>query len=200
MDTKEKIIQAALDEFAENGYHGTKIKNICAKVGLNQASVNYHFNTKEALYRLVIERVFSIPDPLEVAYANASPDEPPEKLFRLWLDTSLDFTTSSNPFLKYRYRIVMKEFLNPSPIFHEIVENKLKARFLKIKEIIRKIFPETENDAEIDVATLLSLAQIMFFFNKPVITALTGSNEFTEKNKLMITGQIIANLLKKASE
>src|ERR1700730_18395330 len=40
--------------FAEHGYEGSSIRNIVANADVNQAAINYHFGSKEGLYRAVL--------------------------------------------------------------------------------------------------------------------------------------------------
>ena len=49
MDTKTKIVQAACELFAKNGYGGTSIRDIAAEAEVNVAGVNYHFKSKKSL-------------------------------------------------------------------------------------------------------------------------------------------------------
>lgn len=50
------IYTVAEDLFARHGYHGTSIRQITQKAGVNLAAINYHFGNKESLYRQVIIR------------------------------------------------------------------------------------------------------------------------------------------------
>ncbi|MCZ6675199.1 MAG: TetR/AcrR family transcriptional regulator [Verrucomicrobia bacterium] len=50
-DTQIKILEAAEAEFAEFGFVGASIRNITQRAGVNLASVNYHFGTKEQLIK-----------------------------------------------------------------------------------------------------------------------------------------------------
>jgi len=48
--TKEKILYAACDLFAKDGFAGTSVRIIAKEANVNIAAVNYHFNSKENLY------------------------------------------------------------------------------------------------------------------------------------------------------
>lgn len=48
--TRIKLIEAAEQEFAENGFRSASIRAITARAGANIAAVNYHFGTKEKLF------------------------------------------------------------------------------------------------------------------------------------------------------
>jgi AcrR family transcriptional regulator len=53
--TQIKVLEAAETEFAEFGFAGASIRNITQRAGVNIASVNYHFGSKEALIRQLLE-------------------------------------------------------------------------------------------------------------------------------------------------
>ncbi|PLX51280.1 MAG: hypothetical protein C0613_01410 [Desulfobulbaceae bacterium] len=55
-ETKIKIIRAAEELFAVNGFHHTSLRSITAKAGVNLAAVNYHFGSKEALLEAVFDQ------------------------------------------------------------------------------------------------------------------------------------------------
>jgi AcrR family transcriptional regulator len=48
--TKERILAAALDEFAEHGLAGARVDRIARRAVINKAMIYYHFDSKEALY------------------------------------------------------------------------------------------------------------------------------------------------------
>lgn len=54
--TKERILDAAEELFAEHGYAATSLRDISAKAGVNLAAINYHFRSKEGLLEAVIDR------------------------------------------------------------------------------------------------------------------------------------------------
>ena len=55
-DAPQRILAAATALFAQRGYDGTTTKEICEAAGVNIAAMHYHFDSKEALFRLIIER------------------------------------------------------------------------------------------------------------------------------------------------
>ncbi len=52
--TRAKIIDAAGPLFAESGYKGVTVRDIAAAAGTQPGALNYHFRSKEALYREVL--------------------------------------------------------------------------------------------------------------------------------------------------
>jgi AcrR family transcriptional regulator len=58
-ETKERILEAALREFAGHGFSGARMEAIARAAGINKAMLFYYFSSKENLYRTVLFGVFS---------------------------------------------------------------------------------------------------------------------------------------------
>ena len=56
IDTKERILDVGERLFADRGFPATSLRDITHEAGVNIASVNYHFGSKEALLGAVLER------------------------------------------------------------------------------------------------------------------------------------------------
>jgi AcrR family transcriptional regulator len=55
-ETQKRIVQAALELFVRNGYHGTSISDITRRVGLTKGALYAHFTSKgELLLRILKE-------------------------------------------------------------------------------------------------------------------------------------------------
>ena len=57
--TKERIFQAALNIFAQQGYEGARMDKIAAEVGINKASLYFHFKSKEEIFRELFQDIIS---------------------------------------------------------------------------------------------------------------------------------------------
>ena len=55
--TKERILLASVSLFAKNGYFGVSVKDIANVVGIKPASLYNHYESKEALWKAVLERI-----------------------------------------------------------------------------------------------------------------------------------------------
>src|SRR3954466_1727491 len=52
--TRQQLIEAAGQVFAEHGYRAATVREICMRAGANVASIHYHFGDKEKLYLEVL--------------------------------------------------------------------------------------------------------------------------------------------------
>ena len=53
-DTKREIVDAALELFATNGFHGTSMRDIARAAGVRESGIYHYFTNKEALLDAVI--------------------------------------------------------------------------------------------------------------------------------------------------
>jgi len=57
-DIKIRILRAAKKLFAENGFDGTSVRQICEEAGANVSLVSYHFGGKENVFAALFESFF----------------------------------------------------------------------------------------------------------------------------------------------
>ena len=56
-DTKERILEAALEMFSQNGYAGTNIRELSASLGLVKSGVYKHYESKEAIWNALLDEM-----------------------------------------------------------------------------------------------------------------------------------------------
>jgi AcrR family transcriptional regulator len=57
VDTRERILDVALDLFTEQGYDGTSLREIAEQLGVTKAALYYHFESKEDILRALHMRL-----------------------------------------------------------------------------------------------------------------------------------------------
>ncbi|MFZ4810921.1 MAG: TetR/AcrR family transcriptional regulator [Ilumatobacteraceae bacterium] len=56
--TRAKILAAALDLFSEQSFDGATTREIAARAGVTQGLLNYHFSSKDELWRAAVDDIF----------------------------------------------------------------------------------------------------------------------------------------------
>lgn len=56
--TRDRIVAAAVDLFAARSFDGASTREIAARAGVTQPLVNYHFHSKDELWRAAVDRLF----------------------------------------------------------------------------------------------------------------------------------------------
>ena len=58
-DTKDRILTAALEMFAQKGYEGTNIRELSASLGLVKSAIYKHYESKEAIWNALLDRMIA---------------------------------------------------------------------------------------------------------------------------------------------
>jgi AcrR family transcriptional regulator len=57
-ETRERIVEAAVECFAERGFRGASTREIATRAGTNQGLITYHFRSKDELWKAAADRIF----------------------------------------------------------------------------------------------------------------------------------------------
>lgn len=110
--TKSRILEEALVLFAENGYRGTNLRELAARLGLSKSALYKHYESKEAIWNALI-------DMLEAYYAERfgsvdnMPKTPESK------EELLSMTMGMIRFTVYDERIILTRKLLITEQFHD---------------------------------------------------------------------------------
>ena len=58
--TRDRIVAAAADLFSERSFDGATTREIAARAGVTQPLLNYHFRSKEELWRAAVDSLFGL--------------------------------------------------------------------------------------------------------------------------------------------
>ncbi len=141
-DTKQRILDAAESLFAREGFHNTSLRAITRQAEANLAAVNYHFGSKDALVRAVLERRLT---PLNQARrerlnrlretSGANGRRPGvEETLRAFIEPTLDFR-NSDPGAKDFVSLVGRALGEPDESVRKI--------FMRLMEPVFQLFFET---------------------------------------------------------
>ncbi len=108
--TKEKILDAALVSFAENGYKGTNLRDLAAGLGLSKSALYKHYVSKEDIWNVLLDR-------MEAYYIDrfGSPEKLPpvpkscEELITMTM-RMLDFTMHDEKIIMTRKILLIEQF------------------------------------------------------------------------------------------
>ncbi len=194
--TKNRIISAAIEEFAEHGYHAATIRDICKRAGVNIAAINYHFSGKAELYRRSLEMIFSFKQPLPCADKIKS-DSDLKSVMKSWIMAFL-YRGNDKKILENRLmeKIAYHEMLTPSVIFDEIFDAYLMPDVVSLEKILRKGLPPDTSEKEIKMRIFSVLGSCKFyFFQYRIVEKIWTEGDFLEDNMDMIVDYITAQSL-----
>jgi TetR/AcrR family transcriptional regulator len=120
--TKQKLLNAALEAFSENGFKGTSTRDIAERAGVHHPLITYHFKNKEELWRSAAKYVFrdfiaGLTEAQEL-HANDCPKARFAAMIRLYVHYA-----ASHPAL---HKIILQESSHPSVRLDWLVEKFLQ--------------------------------------------------------------------------
>ena len=94
-----KILEAALEIFAQHGFRGATIDQIAAHAGMSKPNLLYYFANKEAMHRTLIDRLLETwLNPLRALDANGDPKTEIQQYIRRKLQMARDYPRESRLF------------------------------------------------------------------------------------------------------
>ena len=87
-ETKERILETALELFAQSGYLGTSMSDIAARLGITKAALYKHYAGKQEILDRIVQRMNELDAARAVAYE--MPGAAPEGFAQAYLNTPLD--------------------------------------------------------------------------------------------------------------
>jgi TetR/AcrR family transcriptional regulator, regulator of cefoperazone and chloramphenicol sensitivity len=159
--TREKIIKSASRAFARGGYEGASIRAIVAAAEVNQAAINYHFGSKEGLYRAVLQA--AVGALMSDGDARESPGTLSRKAaLRRFVRGQLRPMTARDELSDY-VRIFNWETLKPSPVFRQFMVKEAAPFLAGASALARRFLPEDAADEQALVGALWLFGQCSIF-------------------------------------
>ncbi|MBK5931715.1 CerR family C-terminal domain-containing protein [Halochromatium salexigens] len=179
-NTRERLLQAALEVFAERGYRAATIREICGRAEANVAAVHYHFGDKRRLYEAIYGRLFETLRARRTAFL--PPDAPPEQRLRVHIQALLEEffrstgagTRDTDSERQVRpSTLFFNEMAHPTEVLDRIVTEHLEPDARELYEIVATLLETTTNDPlTLDCAASV-IGQILYYHHAtPIISRL----------------------------
>lgn len=160
--TKAKIIGKAGGLFAQKGFKAVTARDIAKKSGTPLSSINYHFRSKEGLYREVVRFAIeesSMTPEEEAAISAMAPEDGLKVIITEWLREGVCLDGS-----KWENDILLRELIKPTAGTEELVEKYFKPFFTLIASMLGKIVNKPADDFQVQFAAF-GLASLVDNFN-----------------------------------
>lgn len=187
-DTKERLIQAAMVEFAEHGFADAGVRAICGRAEANSAAVNYHFGSKEALYTEVLATCHREAASHQPVPRLADDPDHPRVVLRRWVRWFLGLllVASEDGHLG---RLMAREMVNPSPALDEMVRRSILPIKATLEEILRAILPPETDERTLRLCFASTLGQCLFYKHaQPVFQAMARIRESGSPEERRLAG------------
>ena len=132
LDTRDRLVDAALQEFATHGFDGATTREIARRAGVALAALPYHFTTKEALWRAAADRIFALLNETFRARFSGLAGVDLTTRLRLILRDFVRFA-AAHPEL---HRFMVQEGMRESPRLHWLVETHVRPMYDAVRAMV----------------------------------------------------------------
>jgi AcrR family transcriptional regulator len=175
--TRERIVEAALEAFAEKGFGGASTRDIAQRAGTNQGLITYHFRSKDQLWRAAADRIFGMLAKRMTEELTALEAADPRELAREAIRRYVRFA-AAHPEL---FRLMVDEGKNSERRMKWLVDTHLKPRY---EQFMRPLGARIGafDEAQLPYAYyVLAGAGSLIFAVAPECRRLTGLDPETEE-------------------
>ncbi|MEU9339529.1 TetR family transcriptional regulator [Streptomyces sp. NPDC048290] len=152
--TRDRILGAAREEFAERGYDKTSVRGIAKSAGVDSALVHHYFGTKEQVFEAAIEVVVAPALAAPDVVVQGPPDGAGERLTRFF------FGVWENPATRKPMLAIVRSAVNhdvAAAVFRRLITNQLLRRIAAEVDL-----PDPELRAELAASQLVGIAMIRY--------------------------------------
>ncbi len=198
---KEKILDAAITIFAQNGFEGARTRDIAALAQVNISTLHYHFKSKDNIYGSVIKKIhelanqFMMPTMIsQKAIIENSKNK--KEIVEAIKVMSLTFVeTITNPENKRISKIIAFEQIDQSKHFKTLFENVMKRVCEPFSMAVAKIMKKKITTIEVILLTHTLHGMLTSFqHNKSSLLYLSGWKGYNETNIKHIKKHILRTI------
>jgi TetR/AcrR family transcriptional regulator, regulator of cefoperazone and chloramphenicol sensitivity len=165
-NTKTRILIAASRVFSEKGYDNSTVQDICTACDANIAAVNYHYKSKENLYKTVWTHLYKFNEAANKELFRNDLD--PELQLHHFVSNRIKSTLDAGE-LGYLSKLISYELNSPSSSYDFLYETYIEERCNWIINLVDRLSGKKLSEE--------SLTQIFFFINSPIIRLNDQLNE-----------------------
>jgi AcrR family transcriptional regulator len=173
-DTRERLLRAAMEVFAEHGFEAATIREICRRANANVAAVHYHFSDKKTLYAAIFDSVFTLLRERRTSFLPR--DAPPQERLRMYIralfveifdcDGDADRCTRLSA-------IYLKEMAEPTEVLDRVVADHMRRDAEELYSIVGDLLGEGCAKAEVIDCSASVVGQILYYYQaEPIISRL----------------------------
>ena len=177
MVTRQRLLEAAGEVFAEHGFRGATIRDICKRADANVAAVNYHFGDKERLYAAAVRYAHGC-SAGNILDANLAPDATPHQRLKTFARAMLTgLLNSGKP--AWHGKLMAREMAEPTVVLQQIADEGVRPRLKILSEIVRSVIGADAPQDVVHRAARSIVGQMLFYhFARPMLERVFPDEKF----------------------
>ena len=178
MATRQHLLEAAGEVFADVGYRAATVREICERAGANIAAVNYHFGDKEKLYLAVLQETYQTAVKKYPADYGLSPNATAEERLRAFVHSLLLRIFSEGPSARHG-KLMAREMMEPTGALDAIVREDIRPMSALLTSIVSELLGAGADDTTKRLCANSVVSQALFYHHcRPVVVRLHPDLKF----------------------
>jgi len=175
--SRKRILWAAGEIFSETGFRQATIRKISRRAGVNVASINYYFQSKDNLYLETLRYWKDIAFEKYPRELGTSPSDPPEKRLEGFIHSFIYRILDSGVESRFG-RLMAREFADPTSALNVIIEETVRPMFNLLASIIARIIDrDPASDGVLYCASSIIGQCLYFLYARPIYRGLLGEQK-----------------------
>jgi TetR/AcrR family transcriptional regulator, regulator of cefoperazone and chloramphenicol sensitivity len=159
--TEARILETAGHVFAETGFQAAKVRDICARAGVNLAAVNYHFGDKLGLYNEVLRYAARAAGNV-ASFDPVLPGRTPEAKLRAFvLGLLRQMYGEDRP--AWPVRLMTHELAQPTPAFDGVVDQVMRPKHEAIRKLVGGVIGRPADHRQTRLCAQSIMGQIILY-------------------------------------
>ncbi len=176
--TRQHLLEAAGEVFAEVGFHSATVREICQRAGANVAAVNYHFRDKDGLYAAVLTESLRLSLKKYPADMGLPPKATPEQRLHAFARSFLWRIFSTGAESRHG-RLMAREMVEPSAALDPMVKEHIRPLSDLLMSIVGDLLGGKADPQTIRLCAMSVVSQVVFYHHcRPVLSRLFPSVKF----------------------
>jgi AcrR family transcriptional regulator len=176
-DTEKRLLDAAGQLFAERGFDGAKVRDVCEKAGVkNVGAVNYYFRSKENLYEQALRHAFFCRFAQQPA-PDWPPETPPRVKLRQFIERAVRHFVGDSV-EPWQMKLLMRELLHPGPAGEGLVRDFIRPVYGVLFQLLREVLPGEVDERKVHLLGFSIMGQCFYQrVARPVVRLVVGAEE-----------------------
>lgn len=175
-DPRQRLLNAAGEEFAVRGFEGATVREICQRAQTNIAAINYYFRDKERLYIEVVKACChcqSAAFPLPEWPAGTAPAEKLGQFIQILVRRML-----APEIPPWHRTVFLREMAQPTAACAELVRDHIRPSAAMLGQILEELLPDTPERRRKMIGFSI-IGQCLFHrVAQPILSLLVGEEEY----------------------
>ena len=178
VDTRERLLEAAAEVYAEQGYRNARVRDICDRAAANVAAINYHFGDKRRLYDEVIRYAFFSLAGLDPTSWDLGQGASTEQRLHAFVKSLLMQLLTEGRSALYA-KLVAREISDPTTALERVIEEGMRPQVEIVISLVREVLGNGAGEQLVHRCAGSILGQCIYYYHaRPVILYLSLEEKY----------------------